>query len=94
MKIEHTRVSQDGHARLASPQKTTYWSIEHEGKQYQLQQETNSAGRRLNFEYYVSQPRRCVSITPELTLVSASEVSFIDITLAVMLAKFIKEQDA
>lgn len=93
MKIEHTRVSQDGHQSITSPQKNTYWSIEHHGKQYQIQQETDSCGRPLDFQYYVNR-LCCITISPDLSKVSASSASFVDITLAVMLAKFVKEQNA
>lgn len=90
MKIEHTRVSQDGHQKATSPRKTTYWSIEHDGKQYQIQQETDSSGRRLRYQYYADRVT-CIEVSSDLSMVSASSASFVDITLAVMLAKFVKE---
>lgn len=90
MKIEHTRVSHDG---LISPQKTTYWTVEHDGKQYQIQQEVNSSGRPLDYEYHVNR-LRIVKVAHDLSTVSASSTSFVDITLAVMLAKFVKENAA
>ena len=93
MKIEHTRVSQDGHQRVASPQKTTYWTVEHDGKQYQIQQETDSSGRHHDYEYHVNQ-FLIVKVARDLSTVSASSTSFVDITLAVMLAKFVKENAA
>lgn len=93
MKIEHTRVSQDGHQKATSPQRVTYWSIAHDGKQYQIQQETNSSGRRLDFHYYYAD-RCCICISADLSQVSANSVSFVDITLAVMLAKFVKQDAA
>lgn len=93
MKIEHTRVSQDGHQKVTSPQKITYWSIAHNGKQYQIQQETDSSGRPREYQYYVDRAT-CIKVSSDLSAVSASLASFVDITLAVMLAKFVKEEAA
>jgi len=93
VKIEHTRVSQDGHQRVTSPRKTTYWSIEHDGKQYQIQQETDSSGRPHEYEYRVDRVTY-IKVSSDLSTVSASLASFVDITLAVMLAKFVKENAA
>jgi len=93
VKIEHTRVSQDGHQRVTSPKKTTYWTVEHDGKQYQIQQETDSSGRPHDYEYHVNR-LRIVKVAHDLSTVSASLTSFVDITLAVMLAKFVKENAA
>ncbi|AZS06538.1 hypothetical protein [Alteromonas phage ZP6] len=96
MKIEHTRT----HGFNSSPAGATWWVVEHNNKQYSIKQETNSLGVKGPYQYRPSEPYVYgvekdpikVTIMGGVARVRAIESDFVDVTLAVQLAKFIEEQ--
>lgn len=93
MKIEHTRLA--GFDR--SPEGTTWLTIEHGGNQYVVKRETNSSGMKGPYQYRpycggVEKEPIEVTISGGSARVKAFRHDFVDITLAVQLAKFIEEQ--
>lgn len=96
MRIEHTRLA----GYNGSPAGITWWTIEHNGNQYVVKQETSASGCRGWYQYLLDGPNRRsleeksvhVSIQDGKALVKAAKHDFVDIVMAVQLVKFLGEQ--
>lgn len=96
MKIEHTRLAGfDG-----GPAGITWFTVGYNDKQYVVRQETKSNGLRGPYQYLLDgvnasiHQKKSVDVKIEngVAEVTAYSHDFVDVTLAVQLAKFIEEQ--
>lgn len=91
MNLEHTRTQ--GFDR--SPSGTTWWTIEHNGKQYCVKQETRSNSVNGEYEFKIESTLLGdkvvkVEFLSNKAKVTCTECDFVDVTLAVQLASFIE----
>ncbi|AGM46899.1 hypothetical protein AD45P2_00410 [Alteromonas phage vB_AmaP_AD45-P2] len=92
MKIEHTRTQ--GFDK--SPAGTSWWTVSHNNQQYVVKQDVSASGHPHAYQLVPDYNPTAVPIKVRLqgnsAIVDAANANFIDITLAVSLAMFIKEE--
>lgn len=92
MKIEHTRTN----GFRNSPAGTSWWTVSHNNQQYVVKQDVSASGHPHAYQLVPDYNPTAVPIKVRLqgnsAIVDAANANFIDITLAVSLAMFIKEE--